>query len=88
MGKKYKLTLQKLLKRESLVKGKKVVEEDGYFCSELVAKALKQCGLLDPVKASTQYWPVDFSAEREIQLLRGARLSDEITVILRKHRYI
>lgn len=33
---------------------------DGFFCSELVAAALKKMGLLDPKISSSQYWPGKF----------------------------
>jgi palmitoyltransferase len=36
-------------------------QERGYFCSELVAKAYKNVGLLDEKKSSCRYWPVDFA---------------------------
>lgn len=32
-------------------------QERTYFCSELVAAALKSVNLLPPEKACTQYWP-------------------------------
>ena len=49
-------------------------EERGYFCSELVAKALKSVGLLDEKKSSGRYWPVDFSEKNGLELKRGATL--------------
>ena len=30
---------------------------EGYFCSELVAAAYKKIGLLEARKSSSQYWP-------------------------------
>jgi hypothetical protein len=48
IGQKYKLSFTKLLKRESISDtgmGRRQ-KRDGYFCSELVAKAYKNIGLL------------------------------------------
>jgi hypothetical protein len=53
----------------------KVIKNDKtFFCSELVATALKRCGLLDPEKAASKYWPGDFSIDnnKSINLLNGA----------------
>lgn len=63
LGKKYDLGAMKLLKMESDFNWENIKEdkERGYFCSELVAKALKSVGLLDERKASGRYWPVDFA---------------------------
>jgi hypothetical protein len=47
LGKKYDLGAMKLLKMESDFNWEDVKEDRGYFCSELVAKALKCIGLLD-----------------------------------------
>jgi hypothetical protein len=62
-----------------------VKEDRGYFCSELIAKALKSIGLLDEKKSSGRYWPVDFSEKSGVQLKKGAKLGSEQTVILNKH---
>ncbi|CAD8091855.1 unnamed protein product [Paramecium sonneborni] len=51
-----------------------------FFCSELVAKAYKEMGLLDPVKSCTQYYPKDFTSEKKLQLLDGATLDAELLV--------
>ncbi len=62
MGKKYKINLRKLLKRNSFVNDKKNKNgksrhDDGYFCSELVAKAYKIAGILPAKKSACSYWP-------------------------------
>ena len=58
IGKSYSCNAIKLLKKES----EEDLEGKGeYFCSELVAKAYKLLGLIDPSKSSNSYWPVDFT---------------------------
>ena len=74
LGKKYQLSASKLLQFESDFNWETVNEERGYFCSELVAKALKSIGLLDEKKSSGRYWPVDFSEKNGLELKRGATL--------------
>ena len=58
-------------------------EEDlsSVFCSELVAEAYQRLGLLSEDKPSNEYVPAEFSSEREITLLQGAALSEEILVL-------
>lgn len=79
------MTVRKLLRTNSPTK-KDETEEDGYFCSELVAKAYKLCNLLQSKKASSSFWPLDFSQQRNIQLSNGAYFDKEVTVVLNKHR--
>jgi len=74
IGQKYELSASKLLTFESDFAWETVKEERGYFCSELVGKALKSVGLLDEKKSSGRYWPVDFAEVSGLQLLRGAVL--------------
>lgn len=85
LGKKYQLSAIKLLQFESDFNWETVKEDRGYFCSELIAKALKSIGLLDEKKSSGRYWPVDFSEKSGVQLKKGAKLGSEQTVILNKH---
>jgi hypothetical protein len=52
VGNKYGLSTSKLLfRRESVksVKGKYIDEDRTFFCSELVAKAFKVLGIIDPL---------------------------------------
>lgn len=44
-------------------------EKRTYFCSELVAKCFKDLGLLSNSKSSTQYWPIDFTEDRTLDLI-------------------
>ena len=65
-----------------------MVNEDdtrGYFCSELIAKAYKSIGLLDRIKSSCRYWPVDFSEKGEMKICKGAYLGPEQQIVLMKH---
>ena len=73
------------MKWESDFNWENVNEDRGYFCSELIGKALKSIGLLDEKKSSGRYWPVDFAEVSGLQLKRGAVLGPEQTVMLKKH---
>jgi len=42
-------------------------------------------GLLEPKRASSRYWPVDFSQKGELKLSLGAALEREQIVVLNKH---
>lgn len=64
IGKKYDLRALKLIRKTS---GEEESER-GYFCSELVAKVYKELGLLEKEKASSSYWPVDFTARGGLNL--------------------
>lgn len=45
-------------------------ENKTYFCSELVARLYKELGLLDEEKASTRYYPVDFTDKTKLPFKR------------------
>lgn len=63
---------------------KKEKKEETFFCSELVATAFQKVGLLDDSKPGSSYWPGQFSNEnrgKEIELLKGAKLGIEHTLI-------
>jgi len=75
-------TEQNIDSRGSKKSFKKSVEEvqsneEGFFCSELVAAAYKSAGLLDASIASTRYLPVSFSQKKGLNLLKDASLSHE-----------
>lgn len=82
MGKKYDLHALKLLRKTSEDENDPL---KGYFCSELVAKIYKRAGLLASEKASSSYWPMDFTQRGGICLLLEASLGAERSIILRKH---
>jgi len=63
-GKPYSCTPGKLLRRNS--KGGDARTED-YFCSELVASALKTMGFLQRKKASSYFWPGSYNEGGEIE---------------------
>ncbi|KAL4428958.1 hypothetical protein ABPG74_011154 [Tetrahymena malaccensis] len=89
IGKSYSFNFKKLISycpksnRDALGREKDPQE---YFCSELVAKFLKNVDLLPQDKAASSYWPISFSQQKNLQLLLGASLGDEVTIILDKHR--
>jgi len=55
-------------------------ESRTYFCSELVAKCLKQVKLLRTNPASCQYVPSDFAEASSIQLLKGCYYGQEVEI--------
>ena len=58
-GKPYELTTKKILFKESLTDYE---DRSGYFCSELVAAAYEECGLLNVGKDDVnKFWPVAFA---------------------------
>ena len=57
----------------------KSVPLDHYFCSELVAEAYLEMGLIDAEKPINAYMPSDFSDQGEVDLLKG-RFEPEIFV--------
>lgn len=47
-----------------------------FFCSELVAKCYKVCGIMQPTElSSTNFFPSDFGSDKnKLQLVDGAKL--------------
>lgn len=82
MGKKYDLHAIKLMRKTSEDENDPL---KGYFCSELVAKVYKRAGLLNTERASSSYWPMDFTQRGGLSLLLDASLGAEKSIILRKH---
>ena len=82
-GKPYSMTPGKLLRRASKGKGDDMSKQYGYFCSELVAAALKTIGLLDRTRASSYFWPGSYNIGGEIErhLSPNVRLDDTLLVI-------
>lgn len=72
IDKKFEVSLGKLFTFTSKVMTKEESEKRTYFCSELIAKCYKHLGLLPEQKSSTQYWPVDFTENRTLNLLEGS----------------
>lgn len=80
-GRPYGLTLSKLRQRASVSAGG--AETDGsFFCSELVAEALKVIGVLPRGVSSTQFWPSSFEASHRLPIepTPGCGLGEELTV--------
>eukprot|EP01016_Furgasonia_blochmanni_P036017 TRINITY_DN4054_c0_g2_i16.p1 TRINITY_DN4054_c0_g2~~TRINITY_DN4054_c0_g2_i16.p1 ORF type:complete len:261 (+),score=4.39 TRINITY_DN4054_c0_g2_i16:142-924(+) len=84
LGKKYSISPKKLLKRTSTVindQPKDYIDENRtFFCSELVAALYKSLGYLPAAKSSATYWPGTFSAAKNLQLEKGAKLGEEFLI--------
>eukprot|EP00357_Protocruzia_adherens_P033023 CAMPEP_0115000164 /NCGR_PEP_ID=MMETSP0216-20121206/16592_1 /TAXON_ID=223996 /ORGANISM="Protocruzia adherens, Strain Boccale" /LENGTH=592 /DNA_ID=CAMNT_0002365205 /DNA_START=36 /DNA_END=1814 /DNA_ORIENTATION=+ len=78
LGKKYKISTKKLLRRFSVLGEEKDEEDQSFFCSELIAAAYKEIGILPPELSASQYWPGSFSSERSLPLQNGAKLGPEL----------
>lgn len=72
LGKKFSFNTVKLLSRFAPAKS----DSQGFFCSELVAKAYQEIGLIDETTTASSYWPGDFSETSKISL-KNADLSGE-----------
>ena len=82
IGHKYDLGVMKLMRNTS------TDEEEttrSYFCSELVAKLYKMAGYLPSEKASSKYWPIDFTESACLRLEGEAYLDRERLIILNRH---
>lgn len=86
-GKSYGFSASHLIKRDTVMIKKrgsteeKIVEDDRtFFCSELVAKAYKVCGIMAPTdEASSNFLPIDFTTEgKRLKLVPGASLDNEM----------
>jgi hypothetical protein len=81
LGKPFKINPIKLLRSTNdWDQAEKIKDTKSFFCSELVATALKRLGLLEPEKAASKYWPGEFSQEdrlSEAKLQNGAWFGDE-----------
>ena len=72
IGKSYRINATVLARRNS-----KDSENSGVFCSELVAKAYKELGLLGEKIPAAKYWPGSFSRARNLRFLKQRKLGDE-----------
>eukprot|EP00466_Bigelowiella_natans_P010270 jgi/Bigna1/86610/estExt_fgenesh1_pg.C_120071 len=77
-GKKYGLTAGKLMRRMSTMSFDD--KDRTYFCSELVAKALKHLNLLRKDCASTEYTPAHFSPCEKLVLTNGFSYGPEMLI--------
>ncbi|OQR89379.1 ribonuclease H2 subunit A [Achlya hypogyna] len=77
-GKPYVMTLGKLVKQEETN-----AALSGFFCSELIAAALKHIGLLDTDLAASNFWPGCFASGGQVDkalAARGAGLDPEVVI--------
>jgi hypothetical protein len=51
-----------------------------YFCSELIAKAYKEAGLLRTSVPTAAYYPCYFQKKKDLKLLQGFELSPDISI--------
>ena len=60
-----------------------LADDRKFFCSELVVKALKVCGIMMPTEeASTNFLPADLSSESQrLQLIEGALLGPDQLIL-------
>lgn len=77
VGKRYRITAAKLMRR---VRNRKPGSEESYFCSELVAAALKRLQLLPEDVPAANYLPGAFARSSALPLQRGARYGDELLI--------
>jgi hypothetical protein len=78
IGRKFKINAAKLLRRHSTTdSGENIEDNKSFFCSELVASVYKLMGVLSDTVSASQYWPVSFSADKNINLLQNASLGEE-----------
>eukprot|EP00940_MAST-03C_sp_MAST-3C-sp2_P003071 g3071.t1 len=66
-GKPYSCTPAKLLRRNSMGDGIESEKQEGYFCSELVAAALKKMGFLGRRMANSYFWPGSYNEGGDIE---------------------
>ena len=84
IGNKYSLSVTDLFfKRETDRNLEEDLSSRQFFCSELIAKAYKRCGILKSDVASCQFLPGDFSSKSDkLSLTEGAKLEEEILLML------
>jgi len=81
-GKPYSLSFSKLFGTY------KPLNDQGYFCSEIVAAAFQSAGVLLPKKQPHKYWPGNFQffkplgefAKSDLSMLPGAFLGDPLVL--------
>lgn len=69
-GMDYKLSAGKLMRKRQ---DKNLSDKKGFFCSELIATAYKECDLISKDKPSSKYWPGDFD-DKKLQILPPASM--------------
>eukprot|EP00405_Crypthecodinium_cohnii_P010772 CAMPEP_0206426078 /NCGR_PEP_ID=MMETSP0324_2-20121206/4165_1 /ASSEMBLY_ACC=CAM_ASM_000836 /TAXON_ID=2866 /ORGANISM="Crypthecodinium cohnii, Strain Seligo" /LENGTH=520 /DNA_ID=CAMNT_0053890967 /DNA_START=82 /DNA_END=1641 /DNA_ORIENTATION=- len=81
LGKPYSLSIGKLMQRKSISAGG-LPNDGAYFCSQLVAEALKVLKVIPRGKSSTQFWPASFEAATKPQpeCNDGCSFDDQLTL--------
>ena len=83
VGNSYSLKLKQLLfRKKSIAQDGEGIEDREFFCSELIAKAFKETGLLNTEQSSCQFMPSTFSKEgmKNFKLEQGARFGEELMI--------
>ena len=87
LGNAYAISLKNVLfrRRHSLNRKSQDAAPDNdnreFFCSELIAKAYKEAGLIVQEQASWAYMPADFSKQgKRLKLEKDAKLSEEVMI--------
>ncbi len=87
LGNSYAISLKNVLFRRRRSLNRKTQEpipdndNREFFCSELIAKAYKEAGLIVQEQASWVYMPADFSKEgKRLKLEKDAKLSEEVMI--------
>jgi hypothetical protein len=93
VGQRYDIGTDKLLRKKSLTKktlenGRQYVETNRtFFCSELVAKALKILNVIvDDDTSCTQFYPHHFSEKGDsfLKLEEGVKIMPEMQIIIKE----
>ena len=79
VGNKYHLPIGKVLFHRKT--HHQNIKQRKFFCSELIAKAYKQIGILESDKACHRFMPNNFSSSKELTLKNGANLGEELMIV-------
>ena len=75
LGKKFGFGSKKLLSRFTKIN---FCSNDKFFCSELVAKAYQELGLLSKYLQASSFWPGDFSESSKMKIIGGKLQQEKI----------
>mmetsp|Transcript_4900 Transcript_4900/g.7259 ORF Transcript_4900/g.7259 Transcript_4900/m.7259 type:complete len:541 (+) Transcript_4900:12-1634(+) len=78
-GKNYSINPMKLLRRKAATK-----PDESFFCSELVASAYQNLGVLDKTIAASTFYPKSFAQKSGIKFTGGGSLGPEVIVDFRQ----
>jgi len=90
VGNNYNISLTNILFRKKTIKksgagasSQSDLEDREFFCSELIAKAFKEVGLLTTDQGSYKFMPSDFSKEGgdKLKLTSDACLGEELMIV-------